>query len=100
MADRTCETARRCFEVPNSRHFSTTLLAYRCTQRADRYLSPERVRRESEEGNTRISGSAQVTQKTVSIRGKFKLPAVSIQIQPFLRLKEPEISLESPKSWY
>ena len=34
--------------------------------------------------------------KTVSIRETFKHPAVFVQIQPFLELKEPNISLESP----
>ena len=35
-------------------------------------------------------------QKTVSIREKFKYPAIFIQIQPFLELKEPEMLLDRP----
>ena len=35
-------------------------------------------------------------QKTVSTREKFKYPAVFVQIQPFLELKEPGILLNRP----
>ena len=41
----------------------------------------------------RVSSSVQ---NTVSIREEFKYAADFIQIQPFLELKEPEISLKSP----
>ena len=49
----------------------------------------------SEERNSDFRVSSSVI-KTVSIREQFKYPAVLIQIQPFLELKEPEILLNSP----
>ena len=65
--------------------------------------TPLHIHIKSEEKKRDFRVSSSVT-KTVSIREKFKLPAVFVQIQPFLGLKEPEMLLpivvESPNFAY
>ena len=61
--------------------------------------TPDHISIESERKRRRKCPHFRVSSsviKTVSIREKFKLSAVFIQIQPFFELTEPEISLEAP----